>query len=252
MNLFSQFAGANRNVKTITRGDFREFKLMLRDMPRTAQNLPEFKGKGFTEIVKLNQVKNRTRITSKTVNNHLTSLGAFFSWMEANEHFHERNITRGMLLAVHRSIGRREPYTDDELKRIFSLPVFVGASSTTASSPGATLIADWHFWIPVICLYSGARLGEIAQLRTGDLKIVRGHWSFHITDEAEGQEVKTSGSRRVVPLHPELLRLGILKYHEHASAAGDGQLFPELSPNEHGRLAGSVSKWWRKYLSYFG
>jgi integrase len=35
-------------------------------------------------------------------------------------------------------------------------------------------------------------------------------------------------------------------------ASGAVQLFPELSTNEHGRFAGLVSKWWRKYLLRFG
>lgn len=119
--------------------------------------------------------------------------------MFANGHYPAPNVAHGLLLAIDKDAARRAPYSDDELQRIFALPVFTGTRSTDkAFNSGEHQVNDWRFWIPAICLYSGARLGEIAQLRAIDVKKVGGHWAFHITDEGESQEVKTSGSRRVV------------------------------------------------------
>ena len=38
---------------------------------------------------------------------------------------------------------------------------------------------DWRYWIPLVCLFTGARLGEIAQLRTEDVRRERGIWFMH-------------------------------------------------------------------------
>ncbi|MGO7388739.1 integrase, partial [Rhizobium ruizarguesonis] len=63
-------------------------------------------------------------------------------------------------------------------------------------------------------LYSGARPAEIAQLGVDDVREDWGHWIMHITTEGDGDKsVKTAGSMRVVPVHPELVKLGFLDYH---------------------------------------
>ena len=67
-------------------------------------------------------------------------------------------------------------------------------------------------------LYSGARPGEIAQLHVADMREQHGVWIMHITAEGEGgKRTKTKGSMRVVPVHSELIRLGLIK---HRNAGG--------------------------------
>lgn len=67
-------------------------------------------------------------------------------------------------------------------------------------------------------LFSGARPGEIAQLAVIDVRKEHGHWIIHITTEGDqtgaGKSVRTAGSMRVVHVHPELIRLGFIRYHE--------------------------------------
>jgi integrase len=78
-------------------------------------------------------------------------------------------------------------------------------------------------WIPWVLAYTGARIGEIAQLRKRDLHKVDDHWEIEITPEAG--TVK-SGSFRRVPLHHHLVELG---FPDAVLAAPDGHLF--LEPN---------------------
>src|SRR5690349_12926065 len=74
-------------------------------------------------------------------------------------------------------------------------------------------IKDHRFWAPLIGLFSGARLNEIGQLRKGDVERVAEIWCFRITDEGEDERsVKTSAGKRVVPMHQELIQLGLLDY----------------------------------------
>nr|WP_314472289.1 site-specific integrase [uncultured Sphingomonas sp.] len=74
-------------------------------------------------------------------------------------------------------------------------------------------------WIPWMCAYSGARVGEIAQMRGRDIIEVEGIWAMRITPEAGSTK---SGQARIVPLHPHLVEQGVLKVAEQA---GDGPIF---------------------------
>lgn len=74
-------------------------------------------------------------------------------------------------------------------------------------------------WIPWMCAYSGARVGEIAQMRGRDIMEMEGIWVMLITPEAGSTK---SGQARIVPLHPHLVEQGLLKVAEQA---GDGSIF---------------------------
>ena len=254
VKLFAEFVGLERNVATITRVDFRDFKLKLKKWPRVANNQSAFKGKDFNAIVKKNEQIGGRTIGQATVNNYLSSLGAFFGWLFRNSYTSEANITHGLLVKRDRDAAARDPYSAADLEQIFSLPIFTGSASLDdIATPGKTRVNDWRFWIPVLCAYSGARLGEIAQLRVEDVKKVGTHqtWALHITDEGEGMAVKTRGSVRIVPVHAELIRLGFPKYRELIAKEGFERLFPELQADKHGRFAGGITEWWRGYTARF-
>jgi len=78
-------------------------------------------------------------------------------------------------------------------------------------------------WVPWLCAYSGARAGEITQLRGADV-ITEGIPAIKITPEAG--TVKT-GKPRTVPLHEHLLAQGFLEF---VKASGKGPLFYNSNP----------------------
>jgi integrase len=61
-------------------------------------------------------------------------------------------------------------------------------------------------WVPWICAHTGARVGEITQLRKEDFKEVNGIRYVHITPEAGSTK---TGNDRFVPLHPQLIAEGL-------------------------------------------
>ncbi|SFH55315.1 hypothetical protein SAMN05216299_12160 [Nitrosospira sp. Nsp14] len=70
-----------------------------------------------------------------------------------------------------------------------------------------------------------------------------GIWFLSITDEAEGASLKTHNSRRIIPIHPELLRLRFVEYaHQQLE-----KVFPALRVDSHRSLTGNFSKWWGRY-----
>lgn len=80
-----------------------------------------------------------------------------------------------------------------------------------------------HRWVPWLCAYTGARVGEITQLRKSDVFERDGIWAIRITPEAG--TVK-GGKARVVPLHDHLVEQGFLKFVE---SRADGPLFYKIA-----------------------
>ncbi|MEZ2224121.1 MULTISPECIES: DUF6538 domain-containing protein [Rhizobium] len=102
-------------------------------------------------------------------------------------------------------------------------------------------------WVPWICAYTGARAGEITQLRRQDVSQQYGHPFLMVTPEAGS--VKT-GEYRMVPIHPHLVELGLLEW---VSSRPSGPLF--YLPNDDKRkpghtqaasVRGKVSDWVRE------
>ena len=104
--------------------------------------------------------------------------------------------------------------------------------------------------------FSGARPGEIGQLSANDVRQEHGHWIMHITTEGEshdqGKSVKTAGSMRVLPIHPQLISLGFLNYHAERLADGDKQVFPGAKRNARGQMMSEFSREFGKYLTRIG
>ncbi|MBQ4853098.1 hypothetical protein IMW82_00180 [Rhodanobacter sp. B2A1Ga4] len=126
-------------------------------------------------------------------------------------------------------------------------------------------------WGAVLGLYTGARVGEVAQLCLRDFVEREGHPCLMIRAEAQGQSVKTDASARIIPLHPDLIRLGLLdeverrRAREYAAAqetGGDGlaasaaannaQFFAIRLDANGGGVGNAVSKGFIKYIGGLG
>jgi integrase len=72
----------------------------------------------------------------------------------------------------------------------------------------------WKKWVIYLGIYTGARRGELVQLRKSDVKFDKGSGRYYliITDEHETQKLKTVHSKRLIPLHKELIEAGFIEY----------------------------------------
>lgn len=109
----------------------------------------------------------------------------------------------------------------------------------------------WRYWIPLLGRYTGARLEELCQLRTDDFVEQQGILCIRIDDSSEGQNLKNASSRRMLPVHPSLIELSLLRHVETARATGAHRLFPELEP-VRGKLGHAPSKWFGRYKAKRG
>jgi integrase len=119
--------------------------------------------------------------------------------------------------------SRRLPYDADDLKRIFA----------AMRKPGPDT------WLPLLGLWTGARLEELGGLRVEDVK-EEGNVSYIFIRASDGRRLKNRGSERRVPLHPELMRAGFLDYVKDRKRAGDtfSSLSYGLTPTAPARACG--------------
>lgn len=138
----------------------------------------------------------------------------------------------------------------EELQRLFCGPEY----EAFAHDPGS----KHCYWLPLIGLYTGARINEICQLNPlCDIRQEQGVWLFDINQNSESDKrikksLKNSTSRRKVPIHSELIRLGLLKYVDALQKAGHKMFFPEWTPSNSGRAAAVAERWFRKLIRKTG
>lgn len=186
----------------------------------------------------------RSELAKSTVTKQIAALRSVLGWAAENGYI-EHNPAAGMRLRDAKAPReRRLPYDHVDLKLIFSSGVYTAGERPDAGAGEAA------FWLPLIALSMGCRLEEIGQAAASDVKFENGVRYLHIHDRDGETSVKTSSSRRRVPLHPELVRLGFLDYLDRVPAKG--RLFPDLRPDHYGKLTGNWSKWWGRYARELG
>ena len=139
---------------------------------------------------------------------------------------------------------KRMPWDMDQVKGFFQ-GKFYNQCASDLPSPYSKKDKAWRFWMPLLMLYSGARPNEIAQLHCDDVRQTEnGTWYFSLSDD-EGKTLKTGSSRRRVPLHSELIKIGFLDFVEarqKKNGPKEPRIFSELKPDKYGSLAAYASK----------
>jgi len=141
-----------------------------------------------------------------------------------------------------------QPFTDAELRTLFTaLPREIKPAQ---HSPETALP-----WVSLIALYSGMRLEEIAQLSAADIRKVPANGAtITVIDIHNGGKnaLKNEASVRLVPVHSELVRAGLLKYV--AALPKGGPLFPGLvrRASKGGKVGARLGELFRKRLIALG
>ncbi|MGE0340174.1 MAG: DUF6538 domain-containing protein [Xanthobacteraceae bacterium] len=178
---------------------------------------------------RLKSINPRTNkpISPKTVkDSDLSGLKTIFGWAVVNGKL-KTNPAEGVTLKLgkkpkSRSLG----FTDDEAKAILK-----GATKHERGQESAKTFAAKR-WVPWLMAYSGARVGELAQLRKQDIFKAGSNWVAKITPEAG--TVKNKEARDIV-LHPHLIELGFIEFVDDSE---EGHLF--LTPSEKAGIMGPL------------
>ncbi len=236
-DLFVRIMG-DLDVRVIDRKMMSEFKDILTRLPPNLNKNPAFKDKSIDEIL---ASKPKTTLAPRSVNKHLTRMGSLFNYAVNNGYMQVNPATDMHIKIKIRADQDREAFTAEDLQSLFSSKDYTEGSHKYPS----------RFWTPLIALYAGCRLEEICQLHLEDIRQEGEVWVFDINAK-EGRQLKNIASARLVPIHPFLIELGLLKYVDTVKATGVDRLFPELSNRQHGKYGHMVSRWFATFRKKCG
>jgi integrase len=178
--------------------------------------------------------------SSKTAHDRLTWVKSLLVYAYRDLELIPRQPWEGIDIE-HRTENKRKPWTATELQSLFGQPLFTSYSLPKLVKAGA----DAAYWIPLLGIFTGSRISELAQLQLSDIDTDSPIPQLSITDEGAGQQVKTDSSIRTLPIHSELIRLGFLEYVTDMRAAGHTQVFP-LIKMRTGKPGAYFSRWFNE------
>jgi integrase len=254
---FADFIGRNCKVAAITGVDVRDWIDTVAALPPNFRKMKAYRDLSTREAAAKARTEDVSGPKLTTLNKYLSTLSPFFRWMKKRDYHPGPNPCDGLFWDVPKGSNPRPPFTTAQLNTILASPLFTGFEADGKEHLKGTCRADdYRYWVPLVCLFTGARLGEVAQLRTEDVRKERGVWFIHIRhDESTGQTTK-SGYSRAAPIHSKLIELGFLAFHKRqlhrAERDGNDAMFPKLEKNVRGQISGKVGRWWRDYLEDIG
>lgn len=258
---FTQIYG-DVSVKEISRPMIRVFKECLSEIP---SSLPELLRKLPVPAL-LKELKEKPlevpKLAADSINKQLGVISAILTWAWRNGYFDHNPNWQNPAFGIRIETGSqgslvRLPLDQADLKKLFNSAIFTGYRPKGGGGEAA-------YWLPVLGLFTGARLEELGQLQTDDIKEHEGipYMSINTLDQRRKKEKKnpviidldkrkkTEGSKRPVPIHSELIRLGFLQYVDAMRARKSVWLFPDLKLDiKKQKRTSSWSKWWGRWTA---
>jgi integrase len=247
VEMFIQLHG-DLAVVEIKRSHARQYREAIQAVPRhragklRKATLPELSAWGLKH-------PEEPRVSAATVNKQLGAVMAIASWGRANGVIPEDTPWSDPFakMSVQEDQSERTSFETAELQRLFAAPVFTRHEYPQGGRGAAA------FWLPLLALFTGARQGELAGLTASDVKLDTETSTplLFITEKvSRGRRLKTRTSRRVIPIHAELVRLGLLQYAEEVRSRDgiDAWLFPLVAPVKGKARSSAWSKWFGRYL----
>lgn len=217
--------------------DLDAFLGVLRRWPTHASKRRAYRNLSAQAVVRKAQTLQEEPIDVRTQQGYIDRLRRFFLWLEHRQEIRP-NLMKGIRLVNKRTpfTRPREPFNDQELDAIFS-----STHLRAMSSPA-------HYWLPILALYTGLRLRELAQLYVDDVVQHGGRWYFYVSGGRKGQHIKTASSQRMVPLHDRIIGAGFLDYLAEARDRRMVHLFPGLNWEAANGPGDAISDWFARTL----
>jgi integrase len=244
-------------VSSISRAHCRDMLDVLRFLPANAGKLfPKLSPREAADRACLRgDIK---VISAANANSLMSNMSSFLNWA-VNEELLARNPARGLRLPdpINKR-DKRSPFDREQLHAIFNAPLYRGCvdGGRGYNKAGSQRPRNARFWVPLIALFTGARLGEICQLDTTDIRAVDGVDCIVISLRSlvgsTDKQLKTTVSDRLIPLHPVLIGCGLVHFAETKRKAGEKKLFDDIETGSTGSRPVAFSKWFTRFLGACG
>lgn len=251
---------ADKTVGSFTESDAATARDELAKLPGYTSKYARMTVSEIVETVSLKD-PNYKRVTPTTIERYFETYQALFNQAAAEGFYSHKNPFSGIAVvpggkgAVRKEKKRRKnatktPYSTDDLEKMFSTCLYTDFGSSTEHE-------NVRFWLPLIGLFTGSRMSQIASLYCDDITYQDGIPIIDFNFNTDDKLGKTDVSFRPVPIHPVLVKLGIFEFADKVKSyripsdfGGGSRLFPELRSYNNYTYAGRIDEWFnRQYLT---
>ena len=243
-----------RHVGTLTPLDLEQYRKDLAYYPKNIDKLPAAAGHPFDTLIKRVRAKTllgrdgqpAQTITQNTLDGYLTVAANFLEFCKRQYAVNPSLLDGFKVKTTQARKGvTRRAFNQKELQQIFGSDYYRDGLYNRS----------YQYWIIHLAAFTGARVNELSQLTTSDVKQDdEGLWYFNITaTEDDGKTVKNEESRRIIPVHQKLIELGFIEYVEAKRAeveeAGNPINLFDLNKAKADGYGKAASQWFNtKYL----
>ena len=239
LSLFQRLIG-DIPLSKVTHSVICEYDETIQKVPANVNKIPRFRDKSITEIVCMEDVE---PMELNTLGKNLEKVRTLLKWG-----YNRRLITEDFTPLLKKKMftstdSKRHPFTDSDIEALFLNDEMLGKKTKSLNK-------SYQFWVPLLALFTGARINELCQLYVEDVKREGKHWCISINKEKD-KILKNDASKRLIPLSKTIVDIGFLKFVEQRKKENSERLFPELRKGRDG-VSSVASKWFALYKKRFG
>jgi integrase len=220
---FMEICG-DKALTSYRRADATAFKNVLLRLPPNLSKSKELKGLTLSDAAQRADELGLQRQGAKTITKKWAALGSLFRHASHNYDGVKNYFVTGALKVSDgvAAADEKTPFTGHELKVLFN------------SDLPSPLV-----WLARLALYTGARANELCQLSGDHFKSHDGLHYIYFSPELRLKTGSSQSAVRAVPLHPKLVKHGVLDF---VAKADGGLVFPNLTVHRTGRKSDATGK----------
>jgi len=245
--MFADIIGQDEDISILSNKTITGYQRVLRKLPKNVNKLYDrptdysSRPAHYRHIAKVND---HPLLAARGLESHFNTVKPFLTWCVQCGYIKENLLH---LLSIGKSEIRKTeikvlPFSNEHLNSMFISYIYSDAR-ITREKPN-----PFQFWLPLIGLWTGARLNELATLLLSDIKEIDGILCFDINDNGEGKTLKSVASRRSIPIASVIQKAGFKVYLEQRTRASHGNNdFPLFDLPDHVQgVSRAVSKWFNE------
>lgn len=219
------------DVRTLMQPDLVNFRSVLFKLPKSFGKSPSDHTLPIETILAKAATlpKDQVGLSVGTVNRYVDHASALVAAAKSEGFELHPRLDPGSLRRKEkvRQRDKKRTFTLNELKSLFAHRYWTDLGSGRGLPPLDVRRTSGLYWVPLIAAYTGMRREEIAGIGVDYIREEDGIIFFDVV-ATDDRRLKTAASRRRIPVHDDLMDLGLIEVVRAAKRGASGLLFPDL------------------------